>query len=360
MQEPPTREAAYGPVPDGYASAVRALLIVNPHATSTTEAGKDVLAAALASELKLDVAATTHRGHAAELATMAGREGYAVVVAHGGDGTVNEVVNGLLVDGVRPGMPALAVVPGGSANVFGAAMGLPRDPVDATRHLLRTLRVGRRRTIGLARVRAWQAGSDPHHTPPGDEAVHGPVSETAEEALAPDPRWFTFNAGLGLDAGAVRRVELARAKGRSATTSRYIRAALRSYVEQDRKHPHLTVEIPGEDPITGVHLAIVANSDPYSYVGTRPVRMNPGCAMDGGLGLFALHTMGLFPVLRHVVQILRTKGEPHGAKLDRRQNVARLTVTSDVAIGLQVDGDYLGEHTRAEFESVPAALAVVV
>lgn len=335
---------------------MRALLIVNPHATSTTEAGKDVLAAALASELKLDVVATTHRGHAAELATAAGGEGYALVVAHGGDGTVNEVVNGLLVGGVRGDAPALGVVPGGSANVFGAAVGLPRDPVDATRHLLRALRAGRRRTIGLGRVRAWRADTDVHHTP----AVHGPVSVTAEHALAPDPRWFTFNAGLGLDAGAVRRVELARAKGKSATTARYIRAALRSYVEQDRKRPHLTVEIPDEDPITGVHLAIVANSDPYSYVGTRPVRMNPGCAMDGGLGVFALRTMGLFPVLRHVTQILRATGEPHGRRLDRRQNVPRLTVTSDVAIGLQVDGDYLGEHTRAEFESVPAALAVVV
>jgi len=316
---------------------VRALLIVNPHATSTTEAGKDVLAAALASELKLDVVATTHRGHAAELATQAGRDGYALVVAHGGDGTVNEVVNGLLTDGVRPEGPALGVVPGGSANVFGAAVGLPRDPVDATRHLLRTLRAGRRRTIGLGRVTA-----------------HLPELPTAA------PRWFTFNAGLGLDAGAVRRVERARAKGRKATTARYIRSAVVSYVQQDHRHPHLTVELPGEEPITGVHLAIVANTDPYSYAGTRAVRMNPGCTLDGGLGLFALRTMGLFPVLRHTVQILRGSGQPHGRKLERREDLPRLTVTSDSAIGLQVDGDYLGEHIRAEFEAVPAALSVVV
>lgn len=338
------------------------MLIVNPHATSTTEAGRDVLAAALASELKLDVVATTHRGHAAELAARAGREGYAVVVAHGGDGTVNEVVNGLLVEGVRPDAPALGVVPGGSANVFGGAIGLPRDPTEATRHLLRALRAGRRQTINLGQVRAWEANSatDPHHTPPGDLAVHGPVSEQAERALAPDPRWFTFNAGLGLDADAVRRVERARAKGRSATTARYIRAALRSYLAQDRAHPHLTVELADEDPITGVYLAIVANSDPYSYLGDRPVRMNPGCAMDGGLGLFALRTLKPLPVLRHIVQILRTRGEPRGSRLDRRSDVPRLTVTSDVAIGLQVDGDYLGEHTRAEFDVVPDALTVVV
>lgn len=319
---------------------VRALLIVNPHATSTTEAGRDVLAAALASELKLDVVETTHRGHAAELAAGAGADGYRLVVVHGGDGTVNEVVNGLLADtDAERERPALGVVPGGSANVFGAAVGVPRDPVEATRHLLRALRAGRRRTLGLGRVWAW------------------PDRQASE---APQPRWFTFNAGLGLDAGAVARVERARARGRKATTTRYIRAAVISYFQQDRRRPRLTVEIPGEDPVTGAYLAIVANSDPYSYAGSRAVRMNPGCQMDGRLGVFALRTLGLFPVLRHVTQILRAEGEPHGATLVRRVGLPRLTVTSEVPIGLQVDGDYLGEHTRADFDAVAGALVVVV
>lgn len=311
---------------------MRALLIVNPHATSTTEAGREVLAAALASELKLDVVATTHRGHAAELAEQAARDRFGVVVAHGGDGTVNEVVNGLLAAGPGPEGPALGVVPGGSANVFGAAIGLPRDPVEATRHLLQALQADRRRTIGLGQVHA-----------DGGE-----------------PRWFTFNAGLGLDAGAVRRVERARARGRKATTSRYIRAALRSYLRQDHRNPPLTVHLPGEDPLTGLYLAIVANSDPYSYAGSRAVRMNPGCLMDGGLGLFALRSLAPPTVLRHVVQILRKTGEPHGRHLVRRQNLAQLTVTSQSPIGLQVDGDYLGEHLRTTFRSVPRALCVVV
>jgi len=325
-----SRAAAYDL--GSYPSTVRALLIVNPHATSTTEAGRDVLAAALASELKLDVVATTHRGHAAELAEQAAMDDFDVVVAHGGDGTVNEVVNGLLAHGPRPYGPSLGVVPGGSANVFGQAIGLSRDPVEATRHLLQALQAGRRRTIGLGQVAA-----------DGDE-----------------PRWFTFNAGLGLDAGAVRRVERARSRGRRATTARYVRAAVLSYFQQDHGHPRLTVELPGEDPLTGVYLAIVANSDPYSYAGRRPVRMNPGCSLDGGLGLFALHTLALLPVLRHTAQILRRRGEPHGRKLVRRQDLPRLTVTSDSPIGLQVDGDYLGEHTVATFEAAPRALSVVV
>ncbi|HEY3261045.1 MAG TPA: diacylglycerol kinase family protein [Pseudonocardiaceae bacterium] len=320
---------------------MRALLIVNPHATSTTPAGRDVLAAALASELKLDVAATTHRGHAAQLAEQATRDGLDVVVVHGGDGTVNEVVNGLLaVDGALP-VPAIGVVPSGSANVFGAGVGVPRDPVEATRHLLRALQGGSRRTIGLGRLHAWPAA----------------MADRVEPALL---RWFTFNAGLGLDAVAVRLVERARAQGRRATTARYVLAAVRSYFRQDRGHPALTLQLPGEERVHGVHLAIVANSDPYTFAGNRPVRMNPGCSQDDGLGLFALRSLALLPVLRHTAQILRRTGEPHGRRLVRRQDLPWVTVISEVPIGLQVDGDYLGEYVRVDYESVPCALSVVV
>lgn len=317
---------------------MRALLVVNPHATSTTPAGRDVLAAALASELKLDVVATTHRGHAALLAEQAALDGFDVVVAHGGDGTVNEVVNGLLAPGDAVDTPALGVVPGGSANVFGAGVGVPRDPVEATQHLLHALRSGSRRTIGLGCLHAWLPDQDSQ----------------------PLPRWFTFNAGLGLDAMAVRRVERARSDGKQATTARYVRAAVLSYFRQDHRHPRLTVELPGEDPVTGVYLAIATNSDPYSYLGSRPVRMTPGCTLENGLGFFALRSLALPSVLRHVAQILRRTGAPHGKHLVRRDDLPWITVTSEVPIGLQVDGDYLGEYVRADYRAVPAALTVVV
>jgi diacylglycerol kinase family enzyme len=311
---------------------MRGTLVVNPHATSTTPAWRDVLASALSTQLKLDVVHTDHRGHAAELGMQAARDGFDLVVVHGGDGTVNEVVNGLLADGARAGAPALAVVPGGSANVFASSLGVPRDPIEATAHLLRALDAGRQRTVGLGRVASDGNGA----------------------------RWFTFNAGLGVDAQAVERVEQARARGRKATIARYIRAAVISYFAQDHKNPHLTLRLPGEEPSPGIYLAIVTNTHPYTYLGTRPVRMNPGTSLDGGLGVFALRSLRLPTVLRHVVQILNAHGEPQGPMLLRHDDLAQVTVASDIPIGLQVDGDYLGLRQHARFDSVPAALTVVV
>ena len=161
------------------------MLVVNPKATATSERQRDVLTRALGSDLKVDVVQTTHRGHAIELGAAGGRRpALDLVVVLGGDGTINEVVNGLLGSGPwqgpAPDAPALAVVPGGSTNVFSRALGIARDPVVATSELLEALRAGRSRRIGLGRV---------------------------------DERWFTFTAGLGIDADAVRRVERARAQG---------------------------------------------------------------------------------------------------------------------------------------------------
>ena len=146
---------------------MRALLVVNPKATAASAKLRDVLAHALASEIKLDVAETAARGHACELARQAAQDGLDVVVALGGDGTVNEVVNGLLAEGTGADLPALAVLPAGGTNVFARALGMPNSPVEATSQLLDALRTGRRRTIGLGRA---------------------------------DDRWFTFCAGLGIDA----------------------------------------------------------------------------------------------------------------------------------------------------------------
>lgn len=320
-----------------YPAVVLALLVVNPHATATTAAGRDVLAHALASDVKLEVLETSYRGHAADAAAQAAADGFDLVVAHGGDGTVNEVVNGLMRAAGPTTRPTLGVVPGGSANVFAGALGLPRDPVEATHHLLQAIEAGRSRRVGLGRV--------------DGERVEGGPGDTG--------RWFTFNAGIGWDAEVVAAVDNRRRK--QASPVLYVRTALGHYVRQAvGGGPDLTVQVAGEPPVPGVRLAMVCNTDPWTYLGSRPLRLVPTCSFDRGLGLYALRSLATSTVVRHVGQVLRGADSPKGRHLLVRDDVPHLTVTSAKPVRVQVDGDVLGERRSVNFTSVPVALRVAV
>jgi diacylglycerol kinase family enzyme len=305
---------------------MRALLVVNPKASTTSERARDVLAHALASEVKLDVAETDHRHHATELAAQAARDGLDVVVALGGDGTVNEVVNGLLHEGPQAGLPALAVVPAGRTNVFARALGLPNSPVEATGVLLQSLLADRRRTIGLGKA---------------------------------DDRWFTFNVGLGVDAGAVRRVEAARAKGRTATQPLYVRSALKEFYFGSQRKSELTLTREGAEPIE-LRLALVCNTDPWTYLADRPVRPCPDASFDTGLDVMGLTGTGTLPTLRTLAQILAKDGHPHGKRVVNLHDVPELTLTATSPLPLQVDGDLVGDRESVHLVSVPLALDVMV
>jgi diacylglycerol kinase family enzyme len=307
---------------------VRALLIVNPNATATTQRGRDILLRALGSDLKIDVANTTRRGHAAELATQAVDDELDVVVALGGDGTVNEVVNGLLAGGTRPDLPALAVVPGGSANVFSRTLGLSANPVEATSEVLDALRDGRRRLLGLG--------------------------------LA-DERWFTFCAGIGFDAEVVRQVEISRRDGHSATPARYVRTAIRHFFTgTDRRRPALSLLRPGLEPTTGLSLAIVSNSSPWTYLGSRPVIPSPTASFDTGLDVVALRRLGTAIALRTVRRILSANGGmPSSSAVLSLRDEAEFTVLASRPLAVQIDGDYIGTAQSVRFRSIPRALTVI-
>ncbi|NUT22651.1 MAG: diacylglycerol kinase family lipid kinase [Hamadaea sp.] len=303
---------------------MRALLIVNPKATTTSARSRDVIHGALRSELELELGYTRRRGHAGHLAQQAAEAGIELVVALGGDGTVNEVVNGLMA-GPPEKRPALAVVPGGSTNVFVRALGLPREWSEATGVLLQALREGRSRTIGLG--------------------------------LA-DDRYFTFCAGLGLDAAVTRRVERARRKGRRSTPGLYLRSTLGEYFLE--RHPaELTLELPGEPDEGRLASIIVQNTAPWTFLGDRPVHPNPDASFDLGLDVMALRVLRVPSTVRTVAQILATDGEPRGRQVLRHHDLAGFTVTSGTPQAFQLDGDYLGEREQVRFTAVPDALRVV-
>jgi diacylglycerol kinase family enzyme len=307
---------------------VRALLVVNPNATTTTARTRDVLVRALRSEVELEVGETGHRGHAADLAHEAMRDGTDIVVALGGDGTVNEVVNGLLRDGPSDQVPALAVVPGGSTNVFARSVGLPREPVEATATILESIREKRFRTIGLGRA---------------------------------DKRWFTFCAGLGLDAEVVRRVEDHRTRGRTSTHSLYIRATVAQYFTgTERSRPLLDLHHPGGAVVGGLAMAIVQNTAPWTYWGERPVHPSPEASFDRGLDLFALRALHLPSTLRAARQLLSKRPDPRGRRVYRLHDQQGFTLVAERPLAFQVDGDYVGDRDSVTFTAEPEALRVVV
>ncbi|WP_431960425.1 diacylglycerol/lipid kinase family protein [Actinacidiphila sp. bgisy160] len=321
---------------------MRALLVVNPAATTTSARTRDVLAHALASDLKLEVAATEYRGHARDLARQAAEGGeIELVVALGGDGTVNEVVNGLLHNGPDPdGLPKLAVVPGGSTNVFARALGLPNDAVEATGALLDALRERSSRTVGLGLV----SGT------PGTEDEGVPA------------RWFTFCAGLGFDAGVVGRVEQQRERGRRSTHALYIRQVMRQFLaEPNRRTGTITLERPGEDPVTDLVLTLVCNTAPWTYLGNRPIYASPRASFDTALDVLGLSRLSTAAVARYATQLLRSTPErgPEGKHATSLHDLTDFTLHSQAPLPFQVDGDHLGLRMSATFTGVRRALRVI-
>ncbi|MFH8799974.1 diacylglycerol/lipid kinase family protein [Streptomyces sp. NPDC017936] len=322
---------------------MRALLVVNPAATTTSARTRDVLIHALASEMKLDAVTTEYRGHARDLGRQAAQsDDIDMVVALGGDGTINEVVNGLLHAGPAPEhLPGLAVVPGGSTNVFARALGLPNDPVEATGALLDALREGRERTVGLG-LTSGTPGTE-------DEAVPS--------------RWFTFNAGLGFDAGVVGRVEQQRERGRKSTHALYIRQAVRQLLgEPQRRHGTITLERAGAEPVTDLVLSIICNTAPWTYLGNRPVYASPKASFDTGLDVMGLSRLSTAAVVRYGTQLLTSSPErgPYGKHAVSLHDLDRFTLHSKVPLPLQMDGDHLGLRTSVTFTGVRRALRVIV
>jgi diacylglycerol kinase family enzyme len=315
---------------------MRALLVVNPKATTTTERSRDVLVRALRSQVDLSVEYTRRRGHAAALTRAAAESGVDVVVTLGGDGTVNEAVNGLmnaesaLAGGtVAPAyrLPALAVVPGGSTNVFARALGLPRDWVEGTGAILAGMRDGRHRVIGLGRA---------------------------------DDRYFTFCAGMGLDAAVVRRVEQARLRGRTSTPALYVRSMIGQLLTgEDRKSPPLSLERPGEPAETDLGTVIIQNTAPWTYVGERPINPNPDASFDRGLDVLAMRQLKVGSTARTVRQMASRRGDPHGRQVLRLHDQAEFTIVAERPQPFQLDGDYLGERQKVHVVSVPEALRVI-
>jgi len=341
---------------------MRALAVTNPNATSMSPRTRDVIVRALGSELKIDVAETAARGHAADLAAQARADGFDLVIAVGGDGTVNEVVNGLLRGGDDTDVPRFAVVPGGNANVFARALGLPVEPIEATGTVIERLRAGRERRISLGLLDTDIIGGDPtpHEPTPNEPRAGGPAE------LRSLRRWFTFCVGLGLDAEVVRAVEHHRADGTRATPRLFFRTALAQFFRTDRSRPALTLERPDDEGAsaaltsseTALFWAVITNTTPWTYFGDRPLEPTPEASFDTALDVFALRNLHALSSAR-ILRRLLTGKTPRGRAVVSHHDEAWLKFRARRPIAVQVDGEYLGDCLAASIVSAPDALAVV-
>jgi diacylglycerol kinase family enzyme len=302
----------------------RMLLIVNPYATTVSDRLKHLVVYALRGSYEVVAIETEARDHATELCRQAATEGYDVVVAFGGDGTVNEAANGL-----AGSETPLTCLPGGRVNVYCRMLGIPTDIVDATEHLLRMADEWHPRRVDLGRV---------------------------------NERYFVFSAGVGLDANVVERVD-----ARPRLKARYgewfyawtaIKTFNRRYLFQP---PRLEAEV-GAEVIAGV-TAIVQNGSPYTYFGQRPVHMAQGTSLDSGeLSGIVLERAKLIDMPTIVWRALSERA-PLGAHRRVRafETLRELRVHSrdERPLPLQVDGDYIGEAREASFRVESLGLAVV-
>jgi diacylglycerol kinase family enzyme len=283
---------------------MRTTLIVNPYASRVTPELAERVAAALGAD---ETVFTERAGHATELAreTDADR-----LVVYSGDGGFNEVLNG-----ARP-ETVLGFVPGGGTSVLPRALGLPRDPVAAAARIAQ----GRARRISLGRANG---------------------------------RRFGFAAGIGLDAELIRRVDALgrREDGKRPGDAAFAWVALKTLAEAHvRFEPVLEIDGHGR-----AAFALVANTDPYTYVGLLPLRLPRGARIEGGLDLLAprsFRARSLPGAVRYLVTG-RTR-----IPLVQLHDVDRIVVRCDAPLPLQLDGEDLGDVDEVVFEAERDAVTV--
>jgi diacylglycerol kinase family enzyme len=303
----------------------RMLVIVNPYATTVSDRLKNLVIYALQGRYDVEAIDTKAQGHATELCREAAEAGYDVVVAFGGDGTVNEAANGLAGTNTP-----LTCLPGGATNVFGRTLGIPGDVVDATEHLLLMADDFRPRRVDTGLVNG---------------------------------RHFVFASGVGLDASVVERVDAHPYRKARFGEYYFTWAAISSFNKTYLvRPPRMKVDVDGKslDAVT----VIVQNSDPFTYFGNRPIRVCEGAGLDTGtLGLTVLRRATLLEMPTLIPRIFTGRA---GSVTGHRQvtgfdPVERFTVTSGDGrpFPLEADGDFLGNFERVDYGIAPRSLAVV-
>jgi diacylglycerol kinase family enzyme len=315
---------------------VRALLVANPNATSTSPRVIDVIVRALSHELDLEVTMTTHKGHAQSIGEYAVEVGIPLVITLGGDGVVNEVINGIMVSNSGKIKPAIAPIPGGSGNVFARALGLPIDPVEATGAIMESCRAERFRSISLGLADAQRAN--------GEEFS----------------RYFAANSGIGLDATIIAAMDQDRKKGVSASPLRYLGTTMREYFRRSNHMASISISRPGIPSIDHVYVALVQNSSPWTFFGSWALDPNPAASFDTGLDVFIVRKLDPISTARAAHRIiLRTRGRTAASAYTSWHDQSAFSIRANPEVPIQIDGEALGNVAQVKFTHHPEALKVI-
>lgn len=296
--------------------------MVNAFASSVTARNTVVVHRALSQGHEVEIVETNRRGHATRFAQDAARRGVDIVIGFGGDGTLNEVATG-----VAGTATALGVLPGGSTNVFARTLGMPNDPVPAVQQLVAGITAGAIAPMGLGKVNG---------------------------------RYFCFHTGVGYDAAVVREVERRAPLKRWLGHPLFIYGSLRTWLTgYDRSHPHFSVDTGPGGVVPDGYFTVVLNTNPYTYLGNRPLDLSAAATFDRGLVAITFRSLKVTAILGGLGSALRGGGVKPSRTLDVQTDLAALTIAHDTPFPYQVDGDYLGETRRLEFTHVPDAVRLV-
>jgi diacylglycerol kinase family enzyme len=309
---------------------MRALLVYNPFATTTSESIRDLIAAKLQTVCELTLQPTTGRNDAIEIARNAQMNGFDIVIGYGGDGTVNELANGLLHQGPNPDGPRLAALPGGNANVFARNLQYSSDPLEAAEQLTQAIATGNTRVVGVGSV----------------------ISDEIN-------RWFLFNAGLGIDAEVLKAMDERRQNGKRASDFAYTLIAGRKLISAlNDRNPNITLRNMNGELSAPLHFALVINVAPWIYLGSRALTLTPDATHEKALSVFAPTNLSLFSFSKIA------KGIAQNQNIESRSDVLALADQKDFSFltntptWLQVDGEVLAQVTEVTIRHIENALTV--
>jgi diacylglycerol kinase family enzyme len=319
------------------AKPINITLIVNTKASSFSPRRLKVIESALKNLGNLAIVNTSKRGHAIEIAKKCADSKEDIVFVLAGDGTLNEAAQGLVnTDTI------LAPIPGGSTNVFARAIGFSNDAIEALGQLLLALEQKSIKKIGVGKV---------------------------------DNRIFLFNAGFGLDAEVIARVERSAKIKKLAAHPYTFYNAIATYTKvYDKKNQTLKVTLDGElnpqtrmlssDPsvFANANMVVISNLSPWTYFGKREVVLAPMASIDNALTVTSIRTLSIFKLLRLGLSAMgRHHTVMHHKDIAHCEEISHCIIeANNNSVPYQVDGDYLGSTMKAEINFLPNALNIIV